>query len=191
MIKPLLTIVLSTLILSANPYQSSEEDLKQVKKIGTEISAKVLQTLGKKLKQHLKKDGLIEGAKFCSLNAYDLTNEIDKKYGDDVHVKRISTKYRNMANAPTEDESKILNAIATLNEEEVILPPYFIEQVNRDTYKYYKPLVISKGICLECHGDIKKGKAITTFIDKAYPHDKARGYKIGDMRGAVLVTIKK
>ena len=185
--KTLLLLALSAIILSAN----EEMILKEVAQTGAEVSKKVLMTLSSQLKSHLKKDGLVDAAKFCSLSAYDLTNEIDNSYGNGVHVKRISRKYRNMANAPREDEAEILKSIEDLHNQEVILPPYIIEKVNKNTYRYYKPLIITKGVCLKCHGDIKKGKAITTFIDETYPHDKAKGYKMNDFRGAVVVSITK
>ena len=56
--------------------------------------------------------------------------------------------------------------------------------------KVYKPLMINKKVCLKCHGDITNEKLKNT-IAKKYPEDKATGYKMGDIRGAVVVTIKK
>jgi len=45
--------------------------------------------------------------------------------------------------------------------------------------------------CLKCHGDISKNKELSDFMHEYYPEDKAVGYKMGDLRGAILVEIKE
>ena len=56
-------------------------------------------------------------------------------------------------------------------------------------YRYMKPLG-TMDVCLACHGD---DQAVSTPVQarltEAYPHDKARGYSKGDLRGAI--SIKK
>jgi hypothetical protein len=177
--------------LLANPYQSQQEEYDYIVKTGKTVSTNLLKTLGKNLKKHMKAEGPIGAAKFCNAEAFSLTESVDKKSGEDVSVKRISLKNRNAANAPQGSEKTVMQALETLQNSHVILPKFLIERVDASTVKYYKPLVINKGVCLKCHGDIAKNPELSKFISSHYPDDKATHYKMGDLRGAIVVTIKK
>ncbi len=189
--KKITLIALCSLTLMANPYESNKEEMESVIKTGKEVSKTLLQTLGKNLKKHMKAGGPIAAAEFCTTKAYALTESIDAKYGKDVGVKRISLKERNPANQPKGEEKVILESLDNLQKNGVVLPPYLVERVNKDTYKFYKPLLINKQVCLKCHGDIGKNQKLSQYLGKTYPHDKATGYNMGDLRGAVVITIKK
>ena len=43
------------------------------------------------------------------------------------------------------------------------------------------------GICLTCHGT-GLSPDIDAVLSQSYPHDLARGYEVGDVRGAFSVT---
>ncbi|MEJ2468546.1 MAG: DUF3365 domain-containing protein [Campylobacterales bacterium] len=116
---------------------------------------------------------------------------MDASLGEDVSVKRISLKYRNPANAPQDDEKAVLESLQTLKANAVILPKELVEVLGNGTYKYYKPLLINKAACLKCHGDIGKTSELAKAINARYPEDKATGYKMNDLRGAIVVTVKK
>lgn len=189
--KKLTLITLCSLSLMANPYESNKEELDSVIKIGQEVSTTLLQTLGKNLKKQMEAGGPMAAAEFCTTKAYTLTAAIDDQYGKDVQVKRISLKERNPANQVQGEEKVILESLDNLQRNGVVLPPYLVERVNKDTYKFYKPLMINKQVCLKCHGDIGKNQKLSQFLENTYPHDKATGYSMGDLRGAVVVTIKK
>lgn len=188
----LLSGLLTSTIVLANPYESKQEELASVIETGQKSSMLLLKTLGGNLKKHMKAGGPMAAAEFCMTNAFPLTDKVGNDLGEDVTVKRISLKERNPANRPaTDEESTVLNTFQTLQENNILLPEYLVEQVNKDTYKYYKPLSINKGVCLKCHGDISKDKRVEAYIGENYPTDKATGYKMNDLRGAIVVTIKK
>lgn len=180
-----------SLTLMANPYESNKEEMDAVIKTGQEVSAALLQTLGGNLKKKMKAGGPIAAATFCTTEAYNLTASVDEKYGKEIHVKRISLKERNPVNKAEGDEKAVLESLETLQRNGVELPPYLVERVTKETYKFYKPLLINKQVCLKCHGDIEKNEQLSQYLKKSYPHDKATGYTFGDLRGAVVVTIKK
>ena len=189
--KKIILVTLSALTLMANPYETNKEEMDSVIKTGKEVSTTLLKTLGMNLKKEMKAGGPIQAASFCTTKAYELTASVDKKYGNDISVKRISLKERNPANKAIGDERQILEAMDAMNKSGVILPEYFVERVNKDTYKYYRPLSINKQVCLKCHGDVGSNPKLSNYLSKTYPHDKATGYTFGDLRGAVVVTIKK
>jgi hypothetical protein len=185
-----LILLSASVLLLANPYESNEEELASVVKTGQKASSQLLKTLGSNLKKHMKEGGPVKAAEFCITNAHTLTDKVSSDLGADVTVKRVSLKYRNPANAPLEDETVVLTALESLQKEGVMLPQYLVKHVDKETYKYYKPLSINKGVCLKCHGVIKNSE-LNAKIAKSYPEDKATGYKLGDLRGAIVVTIKK
>ncbi len=187
----LATVALSTTTMMANPYESNTEELESVVKTGQEVSATLLKTLGKNLQEKMKSGGPMAAAEFCTTKAYALTESVDEQYGGDVHVKRISLQERNPANQAENDERTVLESLDKLQKSGVVLPPYVVERVGKESYKFYKPLTINKQVCLKCHGDIVNNKPLSQFLAKTYPHDKATGYSMGDLRGAVVVTIKK
>lgn len=189
--KIIILTALSTLTLLANPHENNKETLESVIKTGQQVSTTLLQTLGKNLKKEMKAKGPVAAATFCTTKAYALTEGVDKSYGKEVSVKRISLQERNPANRAKGSEKKILEAMQELSSNNVQLPAYFIERVDKNTYKYYKPLSINKQVCLKCHGDVSKNPKLANYLQTTYPHDKATGYKMGDLRGAVVVTIKK
>ncbi|WP_345970944.1 MULTISPECIES: DUF3365 domain-containing protein [Sulfurimonas] len=188
--KILLTTTLLATALFANPYESTPEEIAAVKATGQKTAAALLKSLGGNLQKHLKSGGPMEAFGFCSDHAYTLTEVIDQSMGSDVSVKRISLQYRNPANAPQGSEKAILESLQTLQANGVVLPEDVVEVVGDGVYKYYKPLLINKAACLKCHGDIDKLPELAKAIRERYPEDKATGYRMNDLRGAVVVTVK-
>ncbi len=161
----------------------------QAVKTGKEASRLLLKTLGGNMKKHMKAGGAKDALSFCSMKAAELTAEVDSRLGDKVSVKRITLKPRNPANMAEGDEKEILEALENLKENSIVLPKYLLQKT-RNGYKYYKPLVINKKVCLRCHGR-NIAPSLQAEIKKIYPADKATGYKMGDLRGAIVVTIEK
>lgn len=186
MIKKLL--LATTLSLALFAADSIPKDVIQT---GNEASKLLLQTLGKNLKMHIKKDGLVEGAKYCTLNAYALTQKVNKELGKNVTIKRVSKRYRNPDNAPNEEDIDALNEFESYINANEKLPPYLVRQDAKNVYTYYKPLLIKKEVCLKCHGMLDRGAKITQYLVKTYPTDMAKDYHMNDLRGAIVVTIKR
>ncbi len=189
-LKSFAIVSISASILLAAPAQKQNKELQEIVQTGKESSKLLLKTLGKNMKAHMKKGGPLDALNFCSNEAYSLTESVNKKLPQGVHVKRVSLKYRSPANQPKADEAKVLKAMESLKDANVVLPKHFVEKVDEKVYKFYKPLVINKGVCLKCHGDVQNKKLKNT-IEQRYPNDKATGYKMGDLRGAIVVTIDK
>lgn len=182
--------LLSGTIALANPYQSQKEDMDSVVATGKAASQQLIKKLGGNLKKQLQSHGPVAAAKFCSEHAFPLTRSVSDEFGEGVSVKRISLKERNPSNRPETDEKTVLQSLQNLQNTGVVLPEYIVERVDNDTYKFYKPLTVNKGVCLKCHGDVKN-KELAEYFKTMYPTDKATGYRMNDLRGAIVVTIKK
>lgn len=179
-----------TALTTISLFATDTATLQDVAQKGQASTILLLQTLGKNMKMHMKQGGAMDALNFCSQEAYTLTESVNKKLPEGVSVKRVSLQTRNPINTPSEDEAKILQQLEQLQKDGKPLPKKVIEQVDEHTFKFYKPLVINKGVCLKCHGDVQN-KTLKTEILNRYPEDKAMGYKMGDLRGAVVTTVKK
>lgn len=90
-----------------------------------------------------------------------------------------SDNWRKEENAPDTFEA---SAIARFKEDAAL---EFVEAYEGGRYRYAQPLLIEQG-CLPCHGDPKD--APRAVLEK-YGSDKAFGYKVGQVRGVVSVTV--
>ena len=192
-LKHITYISLCASLLAATPVNKKEANLANLAYVveqGQKGSGLLLKTLGKNMKKKMEKGGVMKALDFCSNEAYTLTEKVNKQLPNGVRVQRISAKYRSPANKPSEKELAILKTFQTMKDLNIIEPKYVVEQIDKHTYKYYKPLIINKRVCLKCHGVIKDIDLRREIAGK-YPLDNALGYKMGDLRGAVVVTVKK
>ena len=118
---------------------------------------------------------------------YDKAPEITNLYsGGGWTLKRVSDKFRNQDNRPDTLELSYLATFADSGG----APEFLFDWYDTDstkTFKYYEPIV-TKQICLNCHGDLQTMSSDTyRRIKKLYPMDRATGYKVGDLRGMFVV----
>lgn len=186
MLKKTPTLLCCTLLASLLHAQDVPQELINT---GEKVSGELLKQLGSKLKHEIKTNGLIAAAEFCNTNALTLTEEVNLHQVEGISVKRTSLKERNPANLPQDDERIVLENMQKMLKEKT-LPAYIMEKTEKG-YKYYRPLVIKNPTCLACHGDISKNPELSQFMKEHYPLDKATGYKMGELRGAVVVEIKE
>ena len=90
-----------------------------------------------------------------------------------------SDNWRKQDNAPDAFEAA---AIARFKEDKTL---EFVESYEGGKYRYAQPLLLGQG-CLQCHGDPKD--APRSVLEK-YGSEKAFGYKVGQVRGVVSVTV--
>jgi len=183
-------LLLSTFFIGATLLNAASNA--EIKQEAKDAIQKLQTTLKTQLKANLKKGGPNQAANFCSTSAQHITHEVNMSFANKITIHRTSLKYRNSENSPKSDERVVLEAMQKDYNAGKALPNLIVKQINENTYKVYKPIYISKGVCLKCHGDIaKRNKDAYKTIQENYPHDKAIGYKMGDLRGAFVVKIVK
>lgn len=181
-------LLLSSALLNAQMLTPQDKEYTNIVANGKAATKLLLETLQKNMQEHMKQGGVMGALSFCSNEAYALTEKVNSQLPEGISTKRISMKYRNPANEPQNDEAKILNFF---EKNQNALPEFEVEKVDEHTYKFYKPLTINKPVCLVCHCDLATNPALQKAITQKYPNDKAFGYKMNDLRGAVVVTIKR
>lgn len=136
--------------------------------------------LGKNLKSAIEKNGSIGAIEFCNLNALSLTMEIAKK--ENVQLKRVSDKPRNLYNSANEIQKKQIQFF-----KEQLFAKANLFPIKEKGVSYF-PILTNK-MCLQCHGEI--GKDLTTDtnakIQELYPKDKATGYAENQIRGIWVI----
>ncbi len=90
-----------------------------------------------------------------------------------------SDDYRQEDNIP--DEFEVL-AVKSFKDDKLL---EFVERYENGTYRYARPILVQQE-CLKCHGDPED--APPTVIAK-YGSEKAFGYKVGQVRGIVSVSL--
>ncbi len=105
-------------------------------------------------------------------------------------VGRTSLKLRNPANKPDAWELAVLNKFeqrkAAGEDPTKIEYSEIVEAGGKKTFRYMKAIPTQE-VCLACHGE-KIDKATAAKLAKLYPQDKARGFKVGDLRGAFTLS---
>ena len=141
--------------------------------------------------QQMQTGGIMQAVSVCSDTAQLLTNKFGVERG--VFIKRVSLKNRNKNNFPDDVEKRALNKFELLKQNnELDGETEFAEITTEGDYKYlhYLKPIILQAECLNCHGNQENMMPdVKDLIAQNYPADRATGYKVGDLRGAVSIKI--
>jgi hypothetical protein len=174
--------------LIALPFGASADDLQSRQ----QASAGAIKEFGEKLKGELgramKEGGPGRAIEVCQKVAPAIAEEQSAKTG--WRVARTSLKTRNSANVPDAWEAKVLESFEARKAKgepvDSLAFAEVVEQNGKQAYRFMKAIPTAE-VCLKCHGEnIEPG--IAAKLNELYPADKARGFKLGDIRGAFTVT---
>lgn len=170
------------------PAEQHEQELrKKYLTKGEEIASATQQELLKVVQGAMATGGPGYAVEYCNLEALNLKDSLSKL--NNCTIRRLSTKYRNPADKPlSEIEMEQLKSYEMLHSEGEVLSPSV--HIVDDAVEYYKPIMISSGACLLCHGDPETQIAEGTrnIIKELYPNDLATGYALNDFRGVWKIT---
>ena len=99
-----------------------------------------------------------------------------------LEVRHAAVKYRNPANAATQEEAELIKRFEREDGLESVNKEF--EREGKPYYSVTQPIYVERA-CLSCHGekDARPG-----FIVEKYPEDRAWGFNEGDLRGIITVT---
>jgi hypothetical protein len=146
-------------------------------------------TLQGELKSALTEGGPAAAVAVCHERAPAIAESLSAQSG--WSIGRTSLKTRNGAlNSPDAWETRVLEEFEQRAAAgEPVGPMRFDEVVDVDgqkTYRFMKAIPTDQ-VCLACHGsDI--APEVAEAIDNAYPDDQARGFAVGDIRGAFTLS---
>jgi hypothetical protein len=140
------------------------------------------------LKAGLKEGGPTAAVRVCKEEAPAIAASLSEQSG--WQVARTSLKTRNPENAPDEWERQVLEQF---DDRQAAGQPVadmtyaaVVEQDGAETYRFMKAIPTAE-VCLACHGS-DLSPDLVEALDKAYPEDQARGYELGDIRGAFTLS---
>lgn len=158
---------------------------------GDSITQEAQQNLITKLQNAIAEKGIPGAVEYCKVNAFPILEEVSKNHG--VIIRRVSNRFRNPADQPDSEEAPILEAYEYNAENGLPIDPNLQKLENGEVLLYTKAIIIPEGLCLNCHGDPGKDISAETLrtLDSLYPQDRAKGHKIGDLRGMWAIRFPK
>jgi len=109
-----------------------------------------------------------------------------------VYVRRVSDRVRNVDDTPDAVERRYLERLAA-EYRAGRLPAEVVEVIRGPDggyqLQYIRPILVESR-CLPCHGDPAGFSAeVRRVLARRYPNDRATGYAVGDLRGAISVRV--
>ncbi|KEO73657.1 Tll0287-like domain-containing protein [Anditalea andensis] len=159
--------------------------------MGNEISDEAQEQLMSTLQNAIEENGLVGALNFCQAEALPIVKSTGSDYG--VEIRRVSNRFRNPADQPKADEEVLLGAYEYNHEAGIASEPNIQKLQNGEVLLYTRAITIPGQLCLNCHGDISTDVPadVADTIDQLYPEDKAKGHKVGELRGMWAIRIPR
>jgi hypothetical protein len=179
--KLLASLIGLPLLLSLQALPAADADPVQLKQEAVEIVKKFGGSLKPELKQAIQSGGPAHAISVCAEKAPAIARSLSDETG--WMVKRVSLKARNSQTAiPDAWEKKVLEQFdqRQVNGEPVSQMAY--SEVVDGRFRFMKAQGV-EAVCLNCHAAEIKPE-VEAALKENYPDDKARGYTLGQVRGA-------
>lgn len=182
---------LSSLLMLSAPVFADQTSIEHARFLGEsrKTAQEFMQTLGGTLKKQLAEAGAESAIGVCKQVAPALANEYSK---NGRVVKRVSLNTRNvMQGTPDEWEKSMLENFEHQQQQGLPVSDMEVSQeINGPDGRWYRYMkaIPTQPLCLQCHGkpsDITED--VRKLLLKEYPQDKAVGYAVGQIRGAVSI----
>ncbi len=160
--------------------------LAQARQVATELVA----FIGGELKRAFEISGPLRAIMVCKYSVPEISSSLARRTG--WRVTRVSLRPRNPTLGMADHwEQGVLEYFDRLVERGEAAENLEFQQVVKEQdgsyYRYMKALPTG-GLCLSCHGlKSELSPAVIGQLASEYPHDRAVGYKVGDVRGAVSI----
>jgi len=176
------------LCAAAMPARAAEESwVVEARGVSTAVPPKLLAVL----QAEIAKSGPEGAIAACQVQAPALARAASEQTG--WSVKRVSLRNRNPKAVPDAWERAALEDFdrrAAAHEPAAKLERYeAVQEDGKTVWRYMRALPTGE-LCLACHGPVEQlSPAVKAKLAALYPEDRATGYRVGDIRGAM--TLKK
>ena len=174
-----LSLFLSSQVIAgdSNKAKLKKEAISIVKKFGG--------TLKPELKKALKSGGPVKAIKVCSKTAPEIAQKLSSETG--WTVKRVSLKPRNHKTAmPDAWETKVLKQFDERQAKGESANKMAYAEIVDGRFRFMKAQGV-EAVCMNCHAG-KVEPATEKALKHYYPDDMARGYSLGQIRGAFSLS---
>lgn len=155
-----------------------------------QVSGAFMKTLGGELQREMKAGGPVQAIGACKDVAPKIASELSRQHG--YKVSRVSLKTRNpVLGTPDAWEQKVLaefdRKAAAGADAKTLEFSEVVEEPAGKVFRYMKAIPVTE-VCIACHGPADKiADPVKARFAQDYPHDRALGYSIGQVRGAFTV----
>lgn len=142
------------------------------------------------LTAELQRGGPVGAIAVCADSAQVRT---ERHHSSGITLRRVGTRVRNPKNAPDSTEAAVLSAFAdAIAANRPLADTAFASRDGAgNTVTRYMRAIKVQEFCTACHGPADSiSAAVKQIIATRYPEDRATGYRTGELRGAISVTVK-
>ncbi len=178
----LLTVVVIPLNAAAD--QSVEQRVAQSRATAQSL----MQALKSELQGAMQAGGPVNAVAVCQTRAGGITE--GQATADGLRIRRTSLKVRNPANAPDAWEESVLRRLEirkVAGEDIKTLEYHEVTEVDGNKIFRWMKAIPTAEVCLACHGGDSVAPDVEAELAALYPQDQARGFAVGDIRGAFSV----
>lgn len=183
--------LVAALFSTSVAFSAQADDMAKYQDEARKVVKEFATRLGGELKKEMEANGPASSIKVCRDIAPAIASDASRKNG--WHVSRVSLKVRNpLLGTPDAWEQKVLADFEQRLEKENPANMDFAEIVSEPQGKYFRYMkaIPIQDVCLKCHGtDEVRAQPAKDTLATEFPHDKATGYTLGQIRGAF--TIKR
>ena len=191
MTKTTLGIRLGVILLVAGSLPAAAgDDRAALEAAAEQVSSDLLEKLGGHLRKALSKGDLAAAIAVCREQAPALAGRLSRQHG--WRVTRVGTRVRNsLLGMPDAWEQRVMQrfeqrAAAGESYRDMRFAEV-VEEPDGRYFRYLRPIGTAPK-CLMCHGAPEQIPApVKAVLARDYPHDRATGYRPGELRGAVSI----
>jgi hypothetical protein len=180
----------STLAVAFFLAMPVQADQKAMDEESRQAVGALFKQLGGALKKEMEAGGPEAAVAVCRDLAPRITNQASLEKG--WKVTRVGTRVRNpMIGTPDAWEQTVLGRfeqrLKAGEKPEDIEHSEIVDEPGGRYYRYMKAIGVQP-VCTTCHGAPESlPEGIKSALAKHYPHDKATGYSVGQLRGAFSI----
>ena len=185
MLRTMLIALATTATCSAAAAADEARLLDEARQVAGAVPPKLLNVLD----EEIKKGGPEGAIAVCRDKAPQMAKEASEKSG--WNVRRVSLRNRNAKAVPDAWERAVLEEfdrrLAAGEKPTALEKGELVAEGNTSVYRFMKALP-TQDLCLNCHGTPDRlSPAVQAKLKELYPDDKAVGYGLAEIRGALTL----
>ena len=177
-------------VLVLTMFTAFAEDVSKYKEESRAVALPFLKQLAAENRKTISESGPESAIKVCKDIAPNMAGYISRQNG--WKLTRVSLKVRNpLLGTPDAWEQKNLREFEDLaakgEKAETMEVAEIVQEPAGKYFRFMKAISMQPG-CIACHGNTEQiPDNIKARLREEYPHDKATGYSVGQIRGAVSI----
>jgi len=183
-------VLIATITIALPGLAGADRGLAEREQAADAATKAFVMELGGALKRQLAAGAPAEAIEVCSDLAPRIANRLSGENG--WRVTRVGTRVRNpMLGTPDAWEQQVLAQFAKRQAAGESLGPMkhaeLVEEPGGSYFRYMKAIGV-KSACLACHGGAGEiTQPVADALAQRYPFDAAKGYRVGELRGAISI----